>query len=80
MNIVTVPKLTLGEWCGLCKIDKDGKAKNIVPTSCAVIVDYGEDSAALNFLLGKFLFLKNSSEVINIYILKTDYVQKNQGA
>jgi hypothetical protein len=54
VHLITVPnKAVLGEWCGLCKIGADGKAKNIVPTSCAVIVDYGEESPALNFLTGE---------------------------
>jgi len=64
VNLITVPtKAMLGEWCGLCKIDADGKPKNVVPTSCAVIVDFGEESQALNFLLGTlwpFLLLKDS--------------------
>ncbi|XP_064383487.1 small ribosomal subunit protein eS12-like [Halichondria panicea] len=29
----------LGEWVGLCKIDKDGKPRKIVKCSCAVIKD-----------------------------------------
>ncbi|KAL4720383.1 hypothetical protein ACJJTC_009226 [Scirpophaga incertulas] len=29
----------LGEWAGLCKIDKDGKARKIVGCSCVVIKD-----------------------------------------
>ena len=41
----------LGEWVGLCKIDADGNAKNVVPTSCAVVTEFGEDHHALNVLL-----------------------------
>ena len=41
---------TLGEWAGLCKIDKDGNARNVVGCSSVVVTDYGEDSAAMNTL------------------------------
>jgi small subunit ribosomal protein S12e len=41
----------LGEWCGLCKIDREGKPRKIVSTSCAVISDFGEDSRELKILL-----------------------------
>jgi len=27
----------LGEWAGLCKIDKDGKARKVVGCSCVVV-------------------------------------------
>ena len=27
----------LGEWAGLCKIDKDANARKVVPCSCVVI-------------------------------------------
>merc|ERR1712093_563750 len=40
----------LGEWAGLCKIDKDGNARKVVGCSCVAVVDYGEESEALNFL------------------------------
>jgi len=52
VNLITVPtKAMLGEWCGLCRISADGKPRNVVPTSCAVVVDFGEESQALNYLL-----------------------------
>ncbi|KAH9253681.1 hypothetical protein BASA81_008299 [Batrachochytrium salamandrivorans] len=52
VNLITVPtKVQLGEFVGLCKIDTDGKPKNVVPTSVAVVVDFGEESQALNYLL-----------------------------
>jgi len=27
----------LGEWAGLCKIDKEGKARKVVGCSCVVV-------------------------------------------
>jgi len=52
VNMLKVPtKLQLGQWCGLCKIDAEGNPKNIVPTSCAVIVDFGQESQALSYLM-----------------------------
>ena len=41
----------LGEWVGLAKINQDGSARKIVRCSCAVITEYGEDSAALSVVL-----------------------------
>jgi small subunit ribosomal protein S12e len=42
----------LGEWAGLCKLDRDAKPCKIVGASCVVIRDFGEQSDALTYLLG----------------------------
>ncbi|CAB1342521.1 unnamed protein product [Coregonus sp. 'balchen'] len=36
----------LGEWVGLCKIDREGKPRKVVGCSCVVIKDYGKESQA----------------------------------
>jgi small subunit ribosomal protein S12e len=41
---------TLGEWAGLCKIDKDGQARKVVGASVVAVVNFGEESMALNYL------------------------------
>jgi len=41
----------LGEWAGLCKIDKEGKARKVVRCSCVVVKDYGGDSPAKDQVL-----------------------------
>jgi len=38
INLVTVDdNKKLGEWSGLCKIDKEGKARKVVGCSCVVV-------------------------------------------
>jgi small subunit ribosomal protein S12e len=55
INLMKVEdKLTLGEWAGLCKIDKEGQARKIVGCSCVVVKDYGEEGAALDMILDYF--------------------------
>uniref|UniRef100_A0A0N5AD25 40S ribosomal protein S12 n=1 Tax=Syphacia muris TaxID=451379 RepID=A0A0N5AD25_9BILA len=44
--IKTKDKKKIGEWCGLCKYDKEGKPRKIVGCSCAVVRDYGQDDVA----------------------------------
>ena len=36
----------LGEWVGLCKIDREGKPGKVVGCSCVVVKDYGKESQA----------------------------------
>ncbi|KAI1295363.1 40S ribosomal protein S12 [Halotydeus destructor] len=40
----------LGEWSGLCKIDKEGKARKVVGCSCVVVTDYGKETPAYDVL------------------------------
>eukprot|EP01119_Soliformovum_irregulare_P021930 TRINITY_DN7386_c1_g3_i1.p2 TRINITY_DN7386_c1_g3~~TRINITY_DN7386_c1_g3_i1.p2 ORF type:complete len:140 (-),score=34.68 TRINITY_DN7386_c1_g3_i1:41-460(-) len=44
----------LGEWVGLCKRDKEQKARKVVGCSCAVVKNYGEETEARNVLLSYF--------------------------
>ncbi|CRK98475.1 CLUMA_CG011832, isoform A [Clunio marinus] len=40
----------LGEWSGLCKIDKEGKPRKICGCSCVVIKNFGEETGALEIV------------------------------
>lgn len=40
----------LGEWSGLCKIDKEGKPRKICGCSCVVIKNFGEETPALDIV------------------------------
>mmetsp|Transcript_73920 Transcript_73920/g.130596 ORF Transcript_73920/g.130596 Transcript_73920/m.130596 type:complete len:140 (+) Transcript_73920:72-491(+) len=42
---------SLGEWAGLCKIDKDGLPRKVVGASCVCVVDFGEEGEAYNFMM-----------------------------
>ena len=41
----------LGEWAGLCKHNKEGKAVKVVGCSCVVVKKWGEETPARTFLL-----------------------------
>merc|ERR1712241_11649 len=38
----------LGEWAGLCKLDKEGKARKVNACGVVVVKDYGIESQALD--------------------------------
>ncbi|GAB7345020.1 hypothetical protein MBLNU457_3440t1 [Dothideomycetes sp. NU457] len=44
----------LGEWAGLCQIDREGNARKVVNCSCVVVKDWGEDSQERSVLLNYF--------------------------
>eukprot|EP01120_Amphizonella_sp_Union-15-10_P004061 TRINITY_DN1456_c0_g1_i1.p1 TRINITY_DN1456_c0_g1~~TRINITY_DN1456_c0_g1_i1.p1 ORF type:complete len:144 (-),score=43.01 TRINITY_DN1456_c0_g1_i1:41-472(-) len=55
INLLKVPESKqLGEWAGLCKLDKEGNPRKVNSTSVVVVKDYGEPSPALDFLLNHF--------------------------
>ncbi|KAJ1675581.1 40S ribosomal protein S12 [Spiromyces aspiralis] len=44
----------LGEWAGLCKIDRDGNARKVVSASVVVVKSWGEESEGRNIILSSF--------------------------
>jgi 40S ribosomal protein S12 len=49
----------LGEWAGLCKIDKEGKPRKVVGCTCVVVKDYGKETPAHDVLV-EYLKTKNA--------------------
>lgn len=55
VNLIKVPDAKkLGEWTGLCKIDRKGEAQKVVSCACAVVKEFGEESEHLDVLLNYF--------------------------
>jgi len=55
IHLIKVPdSKELGEWAGLCRLDKEGKAHKVVGCSCVVVKDFGVKSEALDVLLEYF--------------------------
>jgi len=55
INLIKVPEAKqLGEWVGLCKLDKEAKPRKVVGCSVVVVRDFGEESEALTVLLEFF--------------------------
>ncbi|MCJ1312492.1 40S ribosomal protein S12 [Agyrium rufum] len=44
----------LGEWAGLCVLDREGNARKVVNCSCVVVRDWGEESQERSILLNYF--------------------------
>ncbi|KAL5375110.1 40S ribosomal protein S12 [Paraphaeosphaeria sporulosa] len=44
----------LGEWAGLCQIDREGNPRKVVNCSCVVVRDWGEESQERSILLNYF--------------------------
>ena len=44
----------LGEWAGLCQIDREGNARKVVGASRVVVKNWGSDSDERNILLEHF--------------------------
>mmetsp|Transcript_12731 Transcript_12731/g.14394 ORF Transcript_12731/g.14394 Transcript_12731/m.14394 type:complete len:91 (+) Transcript_12731:3-275(+) len=50
--LVDVPdNKMLGEWAGLCKIDKDGLPRKVVGASCVAVTEFGEEALAYDYLM-----------------------------
>jgi small subunit ribosomal protein S12e len=48
----------LGEWLGHCKYDKEGAARKVKGTSSVAIINYGEETECLSFVLN---YIKENS-------------------
>ncbi|CAG5115850.1 unnamed protein product [Candidula unifasciata] len=44
----------LGEWAGLCKLDKEGKARKVNACGVVVVKDYGMETPALDVVRDYF--------------------------
>lgn len=55
IHLIKVPDTKqLGEWAGLCVLDKEGNPRKIVGCSCVVVKDFGVRSESLDILLNYF--------------------------
>ena len=54
----------LGEWAGLCQLDRDGNARKVVGASCVVVKNWGADSDEKKHLVGTLFSTINGYELI----------------
>merc|ERR1712050_636470 len=55
--LIDVPdNKALGEWAGLCKIDKDGLPRKVVGASAVCVTDFGEEGQGYAYMMN---FLNN---------------------
>ena len=52
ISLIRVPEgKLLGQWAGLCKIDKEGQPRKVVRCSCAVVTNVGSEvTEAISYL------------------------------
>eukprot|EP00158_Paraphelidium_tribonemae_P000742 Partr_v1_DN23311_c1_g1_i1_m18270 putative 40s ribosomal protein s12 len=51
IKLIKVPDAKqLGEWAGLCKVDREGTARKVVGCGVVVVRDFGEETEAMNVL------------------------------
>lgn len=43
ISLIKVTDKVIGEWCGLCKHEKEGKARKVVGCSCDAVKDYDHE-------------------------------------
>jgi small subunit ribosomal protein S12e len=60
LQVMVETNKKLGEMTGLCKLDAEGNPHKVVGCTCAVIVDFGEETEALKVL--KAFIKKQKSE------------------
>ncbi|KAG8348205.1 putative Ribosomal protein L7Ae L30e S12e Gadd45 family [Trypanosoma vivax] len=52
IDLITVEEREkLAEWAGVVKFDADGKTRKAMKCSCVAVRDFGENTAALGYLL-----------------------------
>jgi small subunit ribosomal protein S12e len=51
-------KKTLGEWSGLCKIDKEGNPRKVVAASSVAITEFGPKTPAQDMVMESAQFVQ----------------------